>query len=213
MHRLAIEPVPIRQLDYPAEVHDRDAVGDMSNHSQIMADKQVGEAQPALQLLKQIDDLRLDRNVQRGDGLVANDQLRVQRKRAGNADALPLSAREFVRIPVGVAFAEPDRLHELANPLEPLRCGHRQVLDERLGNDRLHSHPRIETRLRVLEDHLHARTHPPDLARLRVGELHAIECDLSFRDAAQLKDGAAGGCLSAARLADQTERFSAHHVD
>ncbi len=68
--------------------HDREVVGD----------EEVGEAEPALQVLQQVDDLRLDRHVERGDGLVADDQLGLRGERAGDADALALAAGEFVRI-------------------------------------------------------------------------------------------------------------------
>ena len=47
---------------------------------------------------EQIDDLRLDRDVERRDRLVADDQLRLAGQRAGDADALALAAGELVRI-------------------------------------------------------------------------------------------------------------------
>ena len=52
-------------------------------------------------LAHQVEDLRLDRDVERRDGLVGDDQLRIERERAGEADALALPARELVRIEAG----------------------------------------------------------------------------------------------------------------
>ena len=52
-----------------------------------------------LQVLEQVEDLRLDRDVERGDRLVADDEVRVQGERARDADALALAAGELVRIP------------------------------------------------------------------------------------------------------------------
>jgi hypothetical protein len=61
-----------------------------------VGNEDVREAELRLQVLHQVDDLRLDRDVERADGLVGNHDLRVGRQRAGDADALPLAAGEFV---------------------------------------------------------------------------------------------------------------------
>src|SRR3546814_16553905 len=59
-------------------------------------------SQLALQLVQQGDDLRLDGDVEGGHRLVADDELRVEDQRAGDADALALAAGELVRIAVPV---------------------------------------------------------------------------------------------------------------
>jgi hypothetical protein len=63
-----------------------------------MRNKQVGEPQTLLHIHEQVDDLRLDRDVERGNRLVGDQQARLERERAGNAYTLALAAREFVRI-------------------------------------------------------------------------------------------------------------------
>ena len=85
-------------LDDAAEIHHRDAVADVLDHREIVRDEQVGELPLALQVLQQVDDLRLDRDVERRHRLVADDQLGPERQRAGDADALALAARELVRV-------------------------------------------------------------------------------------------------------------------
>ena len=55
----------------PAEVHDRDPIGDVLHDSHVVGDEQVREAHLALQLTQQVEHLGLDGDVQRGDGLVA----------------------------------------------------------------------------------------------------------------------------------------------
>ncbi len=67
----------------------------------------------ALQVAQQVQHLRLDRDVQRRDGLVGDQQLRFQRQRAGDADPLALAAGELVRVAVVVLGVQPDRLHQL----------------------------------------------------------------------------------------------------
>ena len=89
----------------------------MPDHGQVVRDEEEREAQLALQVLEQVDDLRLDRHVQRGDRLVGDDQLRLQGERAGDADALALAAGELVRVAVVVLGVEADDLQQLLDPL------------------------------------------------------------------------------------------------
>ena len=64
-------------LDEAAEIHDRDAVGEMLDHCEIVADEEVGQAEFALQIEQQIEDLRLHGDVERARGLVAHEELGV----------------------------------------------------------------------------------------------------------------------------------------
>ena len=45
-----------------------------------MADKYISKSQILLQLHHQVDDLRLNGNIQRGDDLVADDERRLKRQ-------------------------------------------------------------------------------------------------------------------------------------
>src|SRR3546814_12916668 len=53
---------------------------------------------PALQVAQQIDDLRLDRNVERRYRLIADQQFRPHDQRARDRDALTLATGEFTRM-------------------------------------------------------------------------------------------------------------------
>ena len=75
--------------------------GDVPHDREIVRDEEVGQAALALQRFQQIDDLALDRHVERRHRLVADDEFRFDRKRARNADALALAAGKLVRIAVG----------------------------------------------------------------------------------------------------------------
>ena len=95
------------------------AVGDVAHDVQVVRDEDVGEPELALQVLEQVEDLRLHRDVERRDRLVADDQLRVDRERAGDADALALAAGELVREAVVVLRVEADDLEQLLDaPLD-----------------------------------------------------------------------------------------------
>ena len=78
-------------------------IGDVLHHRKIVGDEHVGEAQPLLQIAQQVEDLRADRHIERRDRLVADDQLRLDRERARDHDALALPAGELVRIARGKA--------------------------------------------------------------------------------------------------------------
>jgi len=95
-----------------AEIHYGDAAADVLDYRQIVRDEQISEAEFLLQVLEQIDDLRLDRHVERRDGFVAHDQLRLDRERARDPDALALAAGEFVRIAAHVVRLEADRFEQ-----------------------------------------------------------------------------------------------------
>ena len=58
----------------------------------IVRNKQIRQALFLFQALQQIENLRTHGHVERGHALVANDELRLDRKRTGNTNALSLSA-------------------------------------------------------------------------------------------------------------------------
>src|SRR5439155_1767155 len=83
------------------------APADMLDDGDVVGDEEVGKPELLLQIAEQVDDLRLNRDVERRNRLVADDKPRVERQRAGNADALALSARKFVREAVERLGPEP----------------------------------------------------------------------------------------------------------
>ena len=78
-----------RDLDHLAEVHHRDAVADVPHHRQIVGDEQVRQPELVLQVREQVEDLRLDRHVERRHRLVADDQP----GRSARARATPIRCR------------------------------------------------------------------------------------------------------------------------
>jgi len=68
-------------------LHHGHAVGDVLDDADVVGDEQVGQAELALQLFEQIQDLRLHADVERRRGLVADDQLGLHRQRPRDRDA------------------------------------------------------------------------------------------------------------------------------
>ena len=61
-------------------VHDADRVRHVADDREVVAHEQVGQAEPLLKLAQQVQDLRLDRHVDGGDGLVEHDELGAERE-------------------------------------------------------------------------------------------------------------------------------------
>ena len=85
-----------------------------------MADEEVGQPVALLEILQQVEDLSLDRLVQRRHRFVAEDQFRMERQRAGDIDALALAAAELVRIVGGVVGVQTDLLKQIGRSLGDL---------------------------------------------------------------------------------------------
>ena len=83
------------ELLQAAEVEDGDAVGDVAHDAEVVRDEEVRDPLLGLQLDEQVEDRGLHRHVERGGRLVADDELRVARERAGDRDALLEPAGEL----------------------------------------------------------------------------------------------------------------------
>ena len=108
------ERVGVADLDQSAEIHHPDPGRHEPHHRQIVGDQQIGEAEPLLQIAHEIENLRLDRDVERRGRLVADDQIGVRGDRARDRDPLALAAGEFVRKFSRVGGIEADELEQFA---------------------------------------------------------------------------------------------------
>ena len=88
MQRTVEEFVRIRELDDAAEVHDRDPVADVLHDGKIVGDEQIREFEFLLQVYQEVDDLRLDRDVESRNGFIADDETGIESERPRDGDAL-----------------------------------------------------------------------------------------------------------------------------
>lgn len=65
MQRIVINLFSRREFDQFAEVHHADTGRDVFDYSQSMRNEKVGQAESFLQVLQQVDDLGLHRNIER----------------------------------------------------------------------------------------------------------------------------------------------------
>ena len=175
--RVAVELLDRADLDDLAEVHDADAVGEVLDDRQVVADEQVGQVEVALQVEQQVEHLALDRHVERRHGLVRDDEVGAQRERPGDADALPLAAGELVRVAAGVLAPEADELEGVLDALVARGAVVEPLGEQALADDVRHGHPRVQRPERVLEDDLHPAAERPHVVGIDVGELVAVEHD------------------------------------
>ena len=204
-----------RHLDQAAKVHHADARGDVIDDRQIVRDEQVGEPEAALQVDHQVQDLRLHRDVERRRGFVAHQELRLAGERAGDRDALPLAAREFVREFAAVGRRQLDLPQQVFHAL--LQVG--LVLGEiegtdRLGDDVEHAPARVEAGVRVLEDHLHAPAERGHVGpAVAASHVVAVELDRAGRRRIEPDHQARHRRLAATRLAYQREGLALGDLD
>ena len=203
-------------LDDLAGIHQRDPVRHARHHGQIVGDEHQAHALLFLQLLEQVENLSLDRHVERGCRLVGDDEVGLAGQRDCDHHALLLAAAHAKRVLVDAALRLGD-----ADPAQPVdgllarrRTAQRRVRFDRLDDLLADLHHRVQARRRLLKDHSDLAA--PDASHLRFGQRQrvlAVQVDAAFGDAAVFRQQShqrkRGHALAAAGLADQREGLAA----
>src|SRR5262245_28666108 len=134
-----------RVLDDPARVHHGDAVAHLGHDAEVVGDEDEGHARLALDVLEEIEILRLDGHVEVRGGLVGDDQARAPGERDGPHDALAHAPAHLMWIvahpPLGGGDADGPQevLHALAQRPAPellvKECGLRHLPED--GEERV----------------------------------------------------------------------------
>ncbi len=199
------------EFDDLAAAHDGDAIAEVAHDRHGVRDEEIGKAEVALKFFEQVDDLRANADVKRGDWFVTDDEFGAQDKRAGNADTLALSAREFVRVAAQGGFLEADGADDFGSSVVKFRCGGALAISvdqQRLGDDRFNAHARIERGERVLEDDLHVTAKAAKLCAGCRKDVLAVEGDGAGGGFDEAENHPAQSGLAAAGFADQAKRFA-----
>ena len=167
---------------------------------------------------QQVENGRLHRHVERRQRLVAHDQLRLGRERAGDGDALLLPAGELLRVaqrrPRGVGQVDPGQ--KLAHPLFDALAPQPGVLAHHLVDLVADPERRIERGLRVLVDHGDARAlDGAQLARAEAQQVDVVEPDRARGDPPRRIEAAhhreRERALARAALADHRQGLAGAH--
>ena len=220
MTRPREDGIGIALLDDARGVHDVDAVGIAGHDAEIMRDDDQRDVEPARELLHQLQDLRLDGDVERRRRLVGDDELGVAGKADGDHHALAHAAGELVRILVEAALGigDADQAQQLDRARARRRFGHLQVDEERLHDLQADRQDRVERGHGLLEDHRDVAA--ADLAHFLVRErqqVAAFEQDAAADDAAggarqQAHDGERRNGFAAAGFTDQRYDLARAHL-
>lgn len=183
-------------------------MADVPHDLEVVADEEVAHAEVALQVHEQVEDLALHGQVERGDGLVADDELGLQRQGPGDADALELAARERGRPSIPEAGVDAHAGQQVIRPASPLAAVVAAVDDPGLGHEVAGKEARVQGRARVLVDELDVLAHlAQGLAPQRQQVDAAEQCAAGVRlheaqqDACRRGLARAGAAHEAVRLA------------
>ena len=111
-----LEDLPHRTfLDDPSRVHHGHAIGMTGDDAEVVRDEQQREMKLLLHLLQQVENLRLNRHVERGRRFVGDEQQRLAGERDGDEHALAHASRQLMRIVAQPArrIWNPHRLEQL----------------------------------------------------------------------------------------------------
>ena len=203
-----------RPLDHAAGIHHRDFVGTAGNDTEVVGDDDHRHVPPALLARQEIEDLRLDRHVERGGRLVGDQEFRFARQRDRNRHPLPHAAGELMRILRQPLFGRgnADRGEQFDAALAGGGIVEFEMLLQRLDQLGADGQHRIERRHRILEHH---RQRPAaqlaQFLRRKLQQVLPIEHHTAgelclLRQ--QLQDGPRQHGLAAAGFADDAERLA-----
>ena len=205
-------------LDDLALGHHADPLGHVAHNREIVRDQQQRHAEPVLQLAHQMEDLRLNGDIERRRRFVGDQDVGLVGDCHRDHDPLPLSAGELVRIgaePV-LGVANTDQAQQFERARARRRRRHVLVDQQYLGDLLIERVQRVQRGHRLLEDHRDpVAAHLPQPRRRRPDHLLAVEADAALRRVRggrvgeQLQDGQRRDRLARAAFADQGQRLAA----
>ena len=201
-------------------VHDVHALAHAGDDAEVVRDQDQRRVVLGDEVAQEVEDLGLNRHVERRRRLVGDQELRLARKGHCDHRPLPHPARELVRIvpQPRLRVGDADAVEQLCSALLRIALVHAEVGFEHLADLAADRQNRVQARHRVLEDH---RDLPPaDAAELLVGKLQQVpvlEIRRSRGDLAGARQDSEqrerGHALAAARLADDPERLAGRDIE
>ena len=183
-------------LDQLALGHDADPVGEAADDGEVVGDEQDRHAEPGLEVLEQLQDLRLDGDVQGGGRLVGDQEVGLVGQRHGDHHPLALAAGQLVREGAKPGFGLRD-LHqpqELEGARARLLPAQAAMDEQHLADLALDRVQRVERGHRLLEDHADAAAADgAQEAVVAADQLLAVEADAARTGATPGDRAAAAG--------------------
>ena len=125
-----------RFLDNLAGIHDTDAMRHLRHDAQVVRNQQHTHAALGLKTAQQVEDLRLNSDVERRRRLVGNQQFRVSRQRDGDHHALFHAAGELEREFAQTALCVGDShgVQQFKRPSARYLASHSSMAFQHFGN-------------------------------------------------------------------------------
>jgi hypothetical protein len=146
-----------------SEIHHRNPIADVFDNPKVVRNEEIRQAELVAQIHQKVKDLGLYGNIERGNGLIGDDQFRMEGDRPGNSDPLALSAAELVGIPEGVLGMEPNLLKNLQDALFLCLSRGDPMHFQSLPNNLAYPQPRVQGLIGILKDELHVGPEFPHL--------------------------------------------------
>ena len=166
-----VEDVAHRRLfDDFARIHHGHPIGGLRDHAEIVGDEEHRQVIGRAHLPEEVENLRLNRDVERRRRLVCDHQRGPAGQGEGDQHALPHAAGELVRVVVHSrgGVRNPDRLEQLDRPAVGVAPRHTAVDEQCFANLIADREDRVERRHRLLEDERDLGA--PDVAHLALGQ-------------------------------------------
>ena len=179
MKRIAEYFVRVSLFHHIAEIHYKYRIGYIFYDRQIVRNKHVRQSHIVLKFFEKIDYLRLNGHVERGNRFVADDQLGFNRKRAGNADTLTLTAGKLVRVTVVILRLQAAFFHDVHYVVVHLFFGHDFMHFHAFFDKASHRHTGRQRRVRILENQLHIGTETTHFFLFEMSKLLPLEKDFA----------------------------------
>src|SRR3990172_3697316 len=177
----------------------------------VMSNEQIRQPEFHLQILQNIQYLRLYGYIQRRDRLVTDDVSGAKSQGARNANTLALPTGELMRVTSGMVVLQAHlleslthNLHALSGRADPMNV---QTFDHRVAD----RYTRIERSIRVLKDDLHVAAHGFQVSRLQRKHILVIELYDARSWLDQPEHGTPHGGFAAAGFPHQTQRLAFFH--
>ena len=164
-----------------AQAQHGHALRHFSHHAKVVRDEEHPGAVLGLQGQDELENLRLRGDVQRGGGLVGNQEHGLQHQGHGDHDALALTATELVRVTRhhALGLGQQHFTHDVQDLDATFFQAQLCVLCQHFIDLVAASHHRVQRRHRLLKNHRHARgAQLTQAAHRRMRDVFALQQDL-----------------------------------
>jgi len=132
-------------FDDSPKVHDGDSFADEADDVEIVRNEEISNPKFLAKIQQQVHNLCLDRDIERAQRLITNDEVRFESECSGNAYPLTLPPAEFVRVARHAIRAKSYLVEQLSNERFAFGNGLADIVDnERFGNDLFDGHSGVE---------------------------------------------------------------------